>query len=102
MFAQAYRPNVAQHLRILHRAIPLACSSHENRDGLLRVDVHMDHPALRTIAFSTMVVGRVEPHGFLCPALPLKYLLLRKRLAGAQKYNQGWNNFGDAHSKASI
>src|SRR6516162_1330323 len=87
VFARAHHPNAAEHLGVLHRAIPLACTCHENRHGLLRVDVHADRPALRAIGFAAMEVGWVQPHGFLCAALPLEYLLLSERWAGVHEYN---------------
>src|SRR5580704_14951176 len=89
MFAKAYLADAGEKLGILDGAAPFAGAGHEYRDGLVRLDVHVNGAAYRFIVLAGVVVGGVETDGFVVALLPLELFLRRSRShedQGTQEY----------------
>src|SRR5882672_10272532 len=105
MFPRADASQVHDALEMLQRQVPVLRWRHENRDRLLRLDVHMIVPAIRPRAISPrrVEVRRVQAHAFVIGRQPIKHSLLSKRRpskrADQQHCEKDWH-FGVSHGNS--
>src|SRR5579872_1902025 len=74
MLFQAHLPQPRDSLWMLQRLVPVALGSHENRDRLFRLDIHMIVLArsVRTVRPRRMIIPRIQPHTLVVRRQPVE------------------------------
>src|SRR5882762_6552050 len=75
---------------MLQRLVPSLSRGQEYRDGLFRLDIHVDVAAIRTrvIRAPGMIVRGIQPHALIIGGEPIENSLLAKRRPGERTNQQ--------------